>query len=207
MSKRVAVRNNGDSVEKFAFLAPLASAATGALAAGKAALATGAGKALVGGLAFGAGKRMASNAFKDQQKESESFTDKVKSRGEKAAEAGAAYAQAQQASQQQMEQRGQQMADKAKAGSQITTGEPMDMAWRMLKGELQLPHQITEALRGDLTTLDRAHKMTDTNEGTLIEGIHPDMEQVVKLLAEKHMGNLTPTKQRPIMPLFYGPHH
>ena len=49
--------------------------------------------------------------------------------------------------------------------------------------------------------------MTDTKEGTLIEGIHPDMEQVVKLLAEKHMGNLTPTKQRPIMPLFYGPHH
>lgn len=89
----------------------------------------------------------------------------------------------------------------------ILKSSPMDMAWRMLKGELQLPHQITEALRGDLTTLDRAHKMTDTNEGTLIEGIHPDMEQVVKLLAEKHMGDLTPTKQRPIMPLFYGPHH
>ena len=541
MSKRVAVRSNGDTVEKIAFLAPLA---TGALAAGKAALATGAGKALVGGLAFGAGKRMASNAFKDQEKESESFTDKVKSRGEKAADAGAAYAQAQQASQQRMEERGQQMADKAKAGSQIATGEamdmswqmlkawsflpgfdafdkelvinhakkrklkhvsnhdlghhdlrfnqrykpnqempkgaekltprdlalaymdlmlqknpellnqantkmpardkskpdnfpgltfpllqtdepirsthdadngkimeayhpvfatghdhhkssehpkaalvtafdsptgsterahmpvthvpnmyshdfydigddaarqahydkadapvgvsqvarnrriiadeidrrhfgdflqpidfermkqqglgrsmsqsqaearvygqnpmavdatnplkiypdgnplarqyrqfqssnppagdggagavpriapgplpgfvyyygklmneadvpddddddvatgePMDMAWRMLKGELQLPHQITEALRGDLTTLDRAHKMTDTNEGTLIENIHPDMENVVKLLAEKHMGDLSPTIQRPVMPLFHGPFH
>ena len=35
----------------------------------------------------------------------------------------------------------------------VQKGEPMDMAWRMLKGELQLPHQITEALRGDLTTL------------------------------------------------------
>ena len=65
----------------------------------------------------------------------QSFTDKVKSRGEKAADAGAAYAQAQQASQQQMEQRGQQMAEKAKAGSQITTGEPMDMAWRILKAK------------------------------------------------------------------------
>ena len=84
---------------------------------------------------------------------------------------------------------------------------PMDMAWRMLKGELQLPHQITEALRGDLTTLDRAHKMTDTNEGTLIEGIHPDMENVVKLLAEKHMGDLAPTMQRPVMPLFHSPFH
>ena len=34
-----------------------------------------------------------------------------------------------------MEQRGQQMAEKAKAGSQITTGEPMDMAWRILKAK------------------------------------------------------------------------
>lgn len=89
----------------------------------------------------------------------------------------------------------------------LETGEPMDMAWRMLKGELQLPHQITEALRGDLTTLDRAHKMTDTNEGTLIENIHPDMENVVKLLAEKHMGDISPTMQRPVMPLFHSPFH
>ena len=89
----------------------------------------------------------------------------------------------------------------------VETGEPMNMAWRMLKGELQLPHQITEALRSDLSTLDRAHKMTDTNEGTLIENIHPDMENVVKLLAEKHLGDLTPTMQRPVMPLFHSPFH
>ncbi len=50
-----------------------------------------------------------------------------------AAKSGAAYAQAQQASQQRMEERGQQMADKAKAGSQIATGEAMDMSWRLLK--------------------------------------------------------------------------
>ena len=89
----------------------------------------------------------------------------------------------------------------------VETGEPMNMAWRMLKGELQLPHQITEALRSDLSTLDRAHKMTDTNEGTLIENIHPDMENVVKLLAEKHLGDLTPTMQRPVIPLFHSPFH
>ncbi|MFZ9078103.1 MAG: hypothetical protein ACO23H_06170 [Alphaproteobacteria bacterium] len=87
----------------------------------------------------------------------------------------------------------------------ILKSSPMDLAWLMLKGELQLPHQITEALRGDLSTLDRAHKMTDTNEGTLIENIHPDMENVVKLLAEKHLGDMTPTMQRPIMPLFHAP--
>ena len=86
----------------------------------------------------------------------------------------------------------------------ILKSTPMDLAWRMLKSELQLPHQITEALRSDLTTLDRAHKMTDTNDGTLIENIHPDMEQVVKLLAEKHLGDMTPTKSRPPMPLFHG---
>jgi len=89
----------------------------------------------------------------------------------------------------------------------VQTGEPMDLAWRMLKGDLQLPHQITEALRDDLSTLDRAHKMTDTNEGTLIENIHPDMEQVVKLLAEKHLGEMSPSMSRPTTPLFHGPFH
>lgn len=129
MSRRVAVQ------KALPFIPALASAATGALAAGKAALATGAGKTLVGGLAFGAGKQMASNAFKDQQEESESFTDKIKERGKAAADAGAAYAQANRESQQRMEERGQQMADKAKAGSQIATGEAMNIAWRMLKSQ------------------------------------------------------------------------
>jgi len=86
----------------------------------------------------------------------------------------------------------------------ILKSSPMDMAWRMMKGELQLPHQITDTLKDDILTLDRAHKMTDTNEGTLIENIHPDMENVIKLLAEKHMGDLTPNKTRPVMPLFHG---
>jgi len=206
MSGRVAVYGSGDTVEKFAFLAPLASAAMGtvgraaAIKVGQTALGQGA-KSLAGKVAeSGAGKVAGKVAGKAKDFLGEDA-------GKKIGQAGAAMAQMQQQKQQAMQQQNQQMAEKAKAGSQITTGEPMDMAWRMLKGELQLPHQITNALRGDLTTLDRAHKMTDTNEGTLIEGIHPDMENVVKLLAEKHMGDMTPTKQRPITPLFYGPHH
>lgn len=343
MSRRVAIR-------KMPALGPLA------LAAGKFL-----GRGLAAGVGFGAGKKLMGGGKEEdtQQEANPSFTDKVQERGKQVASAGAAYAQAQQASQQRMEERGQRMADQAKAGSQIATGEamdmswqmlkarelkdflqeypdirfqsdelfddpyteepfsygktthgkqsslspmeesaarrtmnpqrmatlqrflgrskakpnivqqvhgnvedpyfvppemenppmrtetsnpqgenesyyettdfdfpytqaqvdehnrrfniqqgePMDMSWRMLKGELQLPHQITEALRGDLTTLDRAHKMTDTNEGTLIENIHPDMENVVKLLAEKHLGDLTPTMQRPVMPLFHSPFH
>jgi len=202
MSRRVAIRKE------------LAGGAGGAVAGRAAGMAIGSivpgiGTAIggaVGGLIGGKLGDKATDKFGETDS-NQTFTDKVKSRGEKVAEAGAAYAQANRQAQQRMADQNMQMAEKAKAGSQIATGEPMDLAWSMLKGELQLPHQITEALRSDLSTLDRAHKMTDTNEGTLIEGIHPDMEHVVKLLAEKHMGDMTPTMQRPVMPLFHGPHH
>ena len=87
----------------------------------------------------------------------QSFTDKVKSRGEKAAEAGAAYAQAQQASQQRMEERGQQMAEKAKAGSQIATGEAMDMSWRLLKDMyFTPPFQTPEYAQARQRIIDQA---------------------------------------------------
>ena len=89
----------------------------------------------------------------------------------------------------------------------VQTGEPMNLAWRMLKGELQLPHQISSALHDDIMTLDRQHKMTDTNEGTLIENIHPDMENVVKLLADKDFEDLPKTVKRPTVPLFHGQFH
>jgi len=191
MSRRVAIR-------KMPALAPLA------LAAGKLV-----GRGALIGVGIGAGKKlMGGSKEKDTQQEANpSFTDKVQERGKAMADAGAAYAQANQQAQHRMEERGRHMADKAKVGSQIATGEPMELSWRMLKGELQLPHQITDALRDDLSTLDRAHKMTDTNEGTLIENIHPDMESVVKLLAEKHLGEMSPSMSRPTTPLFHGPFH
>lgn len=134
MSRQVLVRNNGDSVEKFAFLAPLASAAVGAV--GRAAATK------VGQTALGQGAK--SMAGKLAQSKVGQMAGKVASKtkgvlgedaGKKIAEAGAAMAQMQQQKQQAMQEQNQQMADKAKAGSQITTGEPMDMAWRILKAK------------------------------------------------------------------------
>ena len=129
MSKRVAVRSNGDSVEKL--LANLAKPLVKPLAGA------------MGLQTVAAGKQATKTAVK------ESFTDKVKDSA--AQHAGKALVNApkdaaraaqekiadqNKQSQQNMQQQGQQMAEKAKQGSQITTGEPMDMAWRMLKSQL-----------------------------------------------------------------------
>jgi len=173
-------------------------------------LVAGAVRTIAGAGAKEAAKTAAKQTFVDKVKDSaaqqagKNLANAPKNLAESAGEKIAEQNRQAQAS---MEQRGQQMAEKAKHGSQITTGEPMNLAWRMLKGELQLPHQITEALRGDLQTLDRQHKMTDTNEGTLIENIHPDMENVVKLLADKDFEDLPKTVKRPTVPLFHGQFH
>lgn len=194
MRGRVAIRK----------LEPVTTAALATAAAGTV------GRVVAGKAAKGAAKTAAKQTFVDKVKDSaaqqagKNLANAPKNLAESAGEKVAEQNRQAQAS---MEQRGQQMAEKAKHGSQITTGEPMNLAWRMLKGELQLPHQITDALRSDLTTLDRAHKMTDTNEGTLIENIHPDMENVVKLLADKHFEDMPKTIERPTVPLFHGQFH
>ena len=64
----------------------------------------------------------------------------------------------------------------------LRMSEPMDLAWHMLKGELQLPNEISEDMRRDLAVLDRNHTFEDTSDGTMVGNIHPDMEHVVKLL-------------------------
>ena len=64
----------------------------------------------------------------------------------------------------------------------LKKSEPMDLAWALLKGELQLPLRLGEKIREDVMALDRQHKMVDNPDGTLIQNIHPDMENVVKLL-------------------------
>lgn len=64
----------------------------------------------------------------------------------------------------------------------LKKSEPMDLAWQLLKNELQLPLRLGEKIREDVMALDRQHKMVDNPDGTLIQNIHPDMENVVKLL-------------------------
>ena len=64
----------------------------------------------------------------------------------------------------------------------VLKSEPMDLAWRMLKGELQLSNEISEDMRRDLAVLDRNHTFEETSDGTMVGNIHPDMEHVVKLL-------------------------
>lgn len=132
MSKRVAVRSNGDSVEKL--LANLAKPLVKPLAG------------TLGLQTVAAGKQAAKTAVK------ESFTDKVKDSA--AQHAGKALVNApkdaaraaqekiadqNKQSQQNMQQQGQQMAEKAKQGSQISTGEPMNISWQMLKAWSFMP--------------------------------------------------------------------
>ena len=82
--------------------------------------------------------------------------------------------------------------------------EPMDLAMRLLKMDfstLQLPHQLSDKMRADVKTLDREHTITDTNEGTLIENIHPDMETVLRMLTgfEEQPAPTVPARQ----PMYY----
>lgn len=81
--------------------------------------------------------------------------------------------------------------------------EPMDLAWRMLKGELQLPNEISEDMRRDLAVLDRNHTFEETSDGTMVGNIHPDMEHVVKLLTgmQEDVDNMAKPTYTP--PQFY----
>lgn len=126
MSRRVAIRK-APPLAAAAVAAPVVGMAT-RMVAGKAAkeAAKGAAKQtfvdkVKDSAAQHAGKQLA-NAPKDVARASQ---EKIAEQNKQA--------------QQNMEQRGQQMAEKAKAGSQIATGEAMDMSWQMLKAWSFLP--------------------------------------------------------------------
>ena len=133
---RVAVRpSNGDDIEKLAFLAPLAGAvgrklATSALGQGFTAArgATGVmGKLKAGAKAFGAAKAKNIAGGEDGETDGAAVAAKL------AQQSMANQAKARQDRLQNQKEHNMQMADRAKQDSQISTGEPMDLSWRLLK--------------------------------------------------------------------------
>ena len=154
---RIAVRqSNGDDIEKIAFLAPLASALASGAGMAARGIASLAGKTSIGrgikaatGADGGIGSKLMAGAKAAGQQH---MANKVgaKATGGEGGEGGEGGGQEnlagkfvaqqmqnqankrQQANQQAM-QNNQAMAEKAKANSEIKTGEPMDMSWRLLK--------------------------------------------------------------------------
>jgi len=67
--------------------------------------------------------------------------------------------------------------------------EPFDLAWQMLfKESVELHHneELPQEFIDDVMMLDRTHKMTPTNNGTLIEDIDPFMHRTIQLMAENY---------------------
>ena len=67
--------------------------------------------------------------------------------------------------------------------------EPMDLAWELLtKGSVELHHneELPQEFIDDVMMLDRTHKMTPTNNGTLIEDIDPFMHRTIQLMDENY---------------------
>ena len=65
----------------------------------------------------------------------------------------------------------------------------MDLAWELLtKGSVELHHneELPQEFIDDIMMLDRTHKMTPTNNGTLIEDIDPFMHRTIQLMAENY---------------------
>ena len=65
----------------------------------------------------------------------------------------------------------------------------MDLVWEyLLKGSVELHHneELPQEFIDDIMMLDRTHKMTPTNNGTLIEDIAPFMHRTIQLMAENY---------------------
>jgi len=71
----------------------------------------------------------------------------------------------------------------------IRHSEPFDLAWQMLfKESVELHHneELPQEFIDDVMMLDRTHKMTPTNNGTLIDDIDPFMHRTIQLMAENY---------------------
>ena len=71
----------------------------------------------------------------------------------------------------------------------IRHSEPFDLAWQLLfKESVELHHneELPQEFIDDVMMLDRTHKMTPTNNGTLIDDIDPFMHRTIQLMAENY---------------------
>ena len=82
---------------------------------------------------------------------------------------------------------------------------PFDLAWQMLfKESVELHHdnELPSEFVNDVMMLDNTHKMTQTNNGTLIDNIDPFMHRTIELMAQNYKED-NPVKEKPQSMLFY----
>jgi len=169
--------------------APLLGAVGGATAAGAGtgAVAAGTGTALTSGAtgaattaagttaATGLGSKLLQGAKKI------GVTDPKKTAGEMAQQASAQHTQNQQQIKQNNLEAAQNVADKAKEAAEVTKSV-------FVKAGIEVHHQepLPEDFTQDITTLDRNHQMTPTENGTMINNISPHMLRTIELMAQNY---------------------
>jgi len=82
---------------------------------------------------------------------------------------------------------------------------PFDLAWQMLfKESVELHHdeELPSEFVDDVMMLDRTHKMTPTNNGTLIDNIDPFMHRTIELMAQNFKEE-NPVEEKPQSMMFY----
>jgi hypothetical protein len=82
---------------------------------------------------------------------------------------------------------------------------PFDLAWQMLfKESVELHHdeELPSEFVDDVMMLDRTHKMTPTNNGTLIDNIDPFMHRTIELMAQNYKEE-KPVEEKTQSMMFY----
>ena len=87
-------------------------------------------------------------------------------------------------------------ADKEHWPVPVQTGEPMDIALRLLKESVHLTHNedLPRQFSQDIANLDNRHEITPTKTGSAINNIHPNMLRTIQLMAENYQDN-TPVQE------------
>ena len=174
-------------------LAPIASPVLGALGgaavgaiggAGGAAVDAGKAAKTVGVKTAGAAKTLGSKGL---QAGKEMATGQVgdfnakTTAGLMAQQASANHAAQQQQTKQNNLEAAQNVADKAKEAGEVTKSV-------FVKAGIEVHHQdpLPEDFTQDITTLDRNHQMSPTENGTMIDNISPHMLRTIELMAQNH---------------------